>query len=70
MAETYEIVSQTPVTASNVDGTFGPAMEVRFTTKPHNVPGVVRVPMTQYTPANVDNIVAANAATLEAVQQL
>jgi hypothetical protein len=70
MADNFTIVSQAPVTDADASGTFVPAMEIRFTTKPSAVPGRVRVPISQYTPDNVAAIVAANARLLEQVQQL
>jgi hypothetical protein len=70
MADTYTIVSQTPMMTDDGTGQIVPAVEVRFTTKPSGQPGRVRIPQSQFTPDNVDRIVSAEAATIEAVQAL
>jgi len=70
MADTYTIVSQLPVMDSDPSGQVVPSVEVRFTTKPSAQPGKVRIPQSQFTPDNVDRVVKAQAATIEAVQAL
>jgi hypothetical protein len=70
VAETYKIESQRPITSPDASGTFVPAMEITFTTKPSGVPGRVLVPNSQYTPANVDKAVDAAARNIEAVHNL
>jgi hypothetical protein len=70
MADNFTIVSQQPITDSTGGGTFVPAMEIRFTTKPSAVPGRVVIPLAQYTPDNVGKVVAQNAALIEQVQAL
>lgn len=70
MAETYTIVSQTPRMDTDAAGQVVPSVEVRFTTKPSAQPGRVSVPQSQFTPDNVDRIVSAEAANIEAVQAL
>ena len=70
MAANYSIVHQTPKTQAVPGGTFVPAMEVTFTTKPHGIVGKVTIPQSQYAPANVDKIVSKEAETIEAVQDL
>jgi hypothetical protein len=70
MAANYTVTDQRPVTDAVPGGTFVPAMEITFTTKPHNIAGRVRVPMSHYTATEVDTIVSAQAALMESVQEL
>lgn len=70
MAADYTIVDQRPTTTANAGGVFTPAMEIAFTTKPSNVPGRVTVPVSQYTPQHVDEVVTAAARNIEAVHNL
>jgi hypothetical protein len=70
MAANYTVADQRPVTDAGVGGTFVPSMEITFTTKPSNITGRVRVPMAQYTPEQVDRVLAAQAEQIENVQKL
>ena len=70
MAADYTITEQRPVTTTSAGGAFVPAMEILFVTKPSGVTGRVVVPIAQYGPANVDDVVTAAARNIEAVQQL
>lgn len=70
MADSFEIVSQTPTSDIGETGTVVPAMEVRFKTKPSGVGGRLTLPLSVYTPDAVATAVATAAATLEAVQHL
>jgi hypothetical protein len=70
MAADYTITDQRPVTSAGPGGVFVPSMEITFTTKPSGQPGRVTVPMSQYTPASVDQVLTAQAQTIEAVHNL
>ena len=70
MADTYTVTGQTPVTDLSPTGTFVPAMEITFTTKPSGVMGRVRVPLAQYTPDVVDHAISVQAELIEQVQAL
>lgn len=70
MATDFQITDQRPVTDASPSGTFVPAMEITFTTKPSGIPGRVRIPLTAYTPDHVDDVVGASARNIEAVQAL
>lgn len=70
MADNYKVTGQAPITTADASGTFVPGMEITFATIPHNVVGRARVPMSMYTPQQVDEILTANAANIEAVQTL
>lgn len=70
MGANYTVADQRPVTDAGVGGAFVPSMEITFTTKPHNIAGRVRVPMSQYTPDAVDRVLSAQAEAIERVQDL
>jgi hypothetical protein len=70
LSANYTITHQVPVTDSVPGGTFVPAMEITFTTKPSDVVGRVRVPMSRYTTDEVDRIVGDQAEIIERVQAL
>ena len=70
MADAYTVTSQQPTTIVQPGGLVVPAMEVRFTTKPHDVPGVVRIPTSVYALDEVDKAIRAQVTVLEAVQNL
>lgn len=70
MAATYEIVNQVPRTRSVAGGQFSDVMVVTFTTKPSGIGGTVDIPVQTYGTAEVDKVVSARAALLEAVQAL
>jgi hypothetical protein len=70
MAADYTITDQRPVTDAGPGGVFVPAMEITFVTKPSQVAGRVRVPLSQYSPTTVDAAVTAQAQTIEAVHNL
>lgn len=70
MADTYKIIEQRPTVDLSAAGTSQEVMEIVFTTKPHNQPGRVRVPMSQYTPDEVARIVGEAAENIETIQNL
>lgn len=70
MAANYTITDQRPVTDAAPGGVFVPAMEITFTTKPSGIAGRVRVPVSQYSAATVDDIVTKQADIIEQVQHL
>jgi hypothetical protein len=70
MAEQYTIVNQAPTTIISPAGVVVPAMEIAFTTKPSDVPGRVKIPTSTYSVDEVDKVIRAQAAVLEAVQNL
>lgn len=70
MADTYVIVTQTPTTDLGPTGSVVPAMQVTFRTKPSDVQARVTLPLSTYTPDEVDRAVRAQAAVIEAVQKL
>lgn len=70
MGANYTITDQRPVTDPTPGGAFVPAMEIVFTTKPNTITGKVRVPMSKYDAANVDEIIGRQAALIESVQEL
>lgn len=70
MAADYTITEQRPVIDATAGGTYAPAMEIRFTTRPTGTPGVVRVPQAQYTADHVNEVVTAAAQAIEAVNAL
>ena len=70
MAANYTVQDQRPVTDAGIGGTFVPAMEITFVTKPSGIGGRARVPIAQYTPDQVDRVLRAQAEQIEAVQGL
>lgn len=70
MADTYAVTGQVPTTTVGPSGTFVETMDITFTTKPSGVVGRVAIPMSHYTPAEVDKVIVAAAATIESVQAL
>lgn len=70
MADTYVVTAQRPVQDVTPGGTFEDAYEITFTTRPSDVPGKVRVPVSAYSADHVDRILSAQAAVLEQVQHL
>lgn len=70
MAATYEIVTQVPRTRIDPGGTPTQTVLVTFRTKPSAQVGQVDVPMSAYTIDEVDRLVTAKAALIEAVQGL
>jgi hypothetical protein len=70
MGDNYTVTDQRPVTDTGPGSTFVPAREMTFTTRPHNIGGRVRVPMSHYTPEHVDDILRAQAGVIESVQNL
>ena len=70
MAADYTITDQRPVTTASPGGVFVPSMEITFTTKPSAQPGRLTVPISQYTPAHVDEVLTAAARNIEAVHAL
>lgn len=70
MADTYKVSAQRPVQDVEPGGTFVDAYEVTYETIPSGVRGKVRIPVSAYTPEHVDEIVRAQATTLEAVAHL
>lgn len=71
MAANFEIVEQKRVIDSTtIPGTLTPAMDVTFRTIPTGTVSTVRVPLSQYTPEHVAEVVGAEAATIETVNAL
>jgi hypothetical protein len=70
MAELYKVESQRPVQDVMPGGTFEPAMEISFTSKPSGVPGRVRIPMSAYSADHVNQVLTDQARLLESVQTL
>lgn len=70
MADTYKIEDQTPRSARTAAGGFYDVMRVTFATKPSGIVGTVDVPISAYSTDEVDRLVRAQAALLEAVQAL
>lgn len=70
MADTYEIVSTAPKTRADPGGQWSNVVAVVFQTKPSGQVGIVDIPETAFTPAEVDRIVAPLAANIEAVKNL
>lgn len=70
MATTYTITNIVPRVRSGPGNTFTKVQEVTFVTVPSKLTGQVDVPDDMFTPENVDALVTAHAATLEAVKVL
>jgi len=70
MADTYEIISQTPRTRSAVGGVFQNVTVITAKTKPSEQIFTVDIPDTVYSIDEVDKALCAKAALIEAVQKL
>jgi hypothetical protein len=70
MADRYTVTNQAPTSIIQAGNLVVPAMEIRFTTKPHDVPGIVRIPTSIYSLDEVDKAIRAQVDVLEAVQTL
>ncbi len=66
MADTFEIISQRQTHEITTTGALRDVMHIDFVTRPSGFAGFVRVPLTDY-PAAVAPLIAARAATMEAV---
>lgn len=69
MAENWHVTSQRQTTALSSGGTFQDVMEVTFETT-SGTTGSVRVPLSQYNPANVKSAIEARVEQIDAVHQL
>lgn len=70
MADVYEITNQTRATDVGADGTIVPVWKVTFTSKPSGTVGSVSVPASMYSADEVDRLVRAQVAVVEAVAKL
>lgn len=70
MAETFTVTGITNTVYAPPGGTVGPAVEVSFTTKPHQIVGKVTLPAAAFTVEAAETAIAAEAATLERVMAL
>jgi hypothetical protein len=70
MAESYTVISQTPTTMIQPGAGAVPATDITFVTKPSDIPGRVQIPKSIFSVREVDKVVRAEAAILEAVQNL
>lgn len=68
--ELYAVTSQTQITDLSPGGQVVPAMQVSFTTKPSGIEGRVNVPISAYSAEEVDRLIRAQVAVIEAVQAL
>lgn len=69
MAEGWRIVAQRQTTDLTPDGRFDEVMEITFMTA-EQVTGTVRIPVGQYTPDYVREVISARAAQISAVHNL
>lgn len=67
MAENYKVLSQERVLDISGGGAPIEAWEIRFETVPSGVQSWVRVPVADYTPAHVAEVLTADAGAIEAV---
>ncbi len=70
MADTFEIVDQTPRTRSNGGGVFSSVTEITFKTKPSGHVATIDIPNQMFNVGDVERLVAAKAAIIESVQHL
>lgn len=70
MAETFIVTGITNTVYAPPGGTVGPAVEVTFKTKPHDIVGKVTLPAAGFTVEEAEKAVAAEAATLERIMAL
>ena len=66
---TYAIVSQRPTMVPDASGRYVDGYEIRYATG-DGVPGVLKVPLTQYTPEQVDKAIRAQCANVDAIANL
>ena len=70
MASNFRIVDQRQTTDLTSSGQFRDVMEVSFETIPYDLPGTMLVPLNQYNPESVAQLVSARAASMIAVHNL
>jgi hypothetical protein len=70
MADAYTVTKQTPTTIITANRDAVPGTAIEFVTKPNSIPGRVEIPKSIYSVDEVDKVVRAEAAVLEAVQNL
>lgn len=70
MADSYDVTGQRETLALQDDGKAVRSMEIDATTKPSGVPFTELVPVANYNAENVANLLAARAASIEAVHAL
>jgi len=70
MAENYVVTGITKTVSVEPGKHAGPALEVAFTTKPHEIAGSVVIPTQAFTVDEVAKAVSAQAAVLERVMEL
>ncbi len=69
MAEGYHVTSQRKTSEITAGGRFQDVYEVHFTTN-SGTDGWVRIPVSKYTPAEVQSRIEAEVAVIDAVHQL
>lgn len=67
MADNYRVTSQSRVLDISDGGAPVEAWEIHFVTIPSDVASWVRIPVAQYTPAHVAEVLTADAGAIEAV---
>lgn len=70
MPARFKIEGQTEVMAFGPDGRARAVWRVRFTSLPSGTEATVEVPIAEYTPARVGELVSAYVDTIEAVHAL
>lgn len=70
MAQNYTVTGQRPSSHVTPGGQIENTYVVTFTTKPGNIAGQVEIPVGQYTPDKVHQLVDAQAVNLEAIAAL
>ena len=70
MADNYTITGQRPSSRVSPNMSIERTYEVTFTTKPSGYVGVLEIPVGQFNPDNVHQLVNAQAVNLEAVGNL
>lgn len=70
MADTYKVTGILRTVAAEPGRHAGPAVEITFTTKPHDIVGTVTLPSAVFTTDEAAKAIAAQAAILEAVMEL
>lgn len=70
MADTFTITGITKTVALEPGRHAGPALEVAFVTKPHDIAGSVTIPAATFTTDEVQRAVTAQAAVLEQIMAL
>lgn len=70
MADTFKVTGINKTVSVEPGRHAGPALEVTFTTVPHNIAGSVTIPSATFTTEEVERAVRAQAAVLEQVMGL